>query len=91
VIGVEIPSDFSRKLKKGDTGSVQILVDGTESNTALIALGYVGRILSEVSTAILVERLNRQGMIGFEEAGVTLQDRTWFNPSFESRLFYVPG
>jgi ABC-2 type transport system permease protein len=91
VLGMEIPNDFTRKLKKGDTAVVQIIVDGTESNTALIALGYVNRILSEYSESILLKRMNREGMIGFEEAGVKLEHRTWFNPNFESRLFYVPG
>src|SRR4030065_1787814 len=40
---------------------------------------------------VLVKRLNRAGMIGFEEAGVEVEHRTWFNPNFESRLFYIPG
>jgi ABC-2 type transport system permease protein len=90
-VSIEIPTDFSRKLKKGDTATVQIVLDGSESNTALIALGYANQILSEFSTRILGKRLNRAGMIGFEQAGVELQHRTWFNPNFESRLFYVPG
>ena len=90
-VSIEIPTDFSRKLKKGDTATVQIVVDGTESNTALIALGYANQILSEFSTQILIKRLNRAGMIGFEQAGADLQQRTWFNPNFESRIFYVPG
>ena len=90
-VSIEIPTDFSKKLKKGDMATVQIVVDGTESNTALIALGYASQILSEFSTQILVKRLNRAGMTGFEQAGVDLQQRTWFNPNFESRLFYVPG
>lgn len=90
-VSIEIPIDFSRKLKKGDTATVQIVVDGTESNTALIALGYANQILSEFSTQVLVKRLNKAGMIGFVEAGVDLRHRTWFNPNFESRIFYVPG
>jgi len=90
-LSIEIPTDFSRKLKKGDTATVQIILDGTESNTALIALGYVNQILSEFSTQILVKRLNRAGMTGFEQAGVELQHRIWFNPNLESRLFYIPG
>ena len=90
-VSIEIPTDFSRKLKKGDTATIQIILDGSESNTALIALGYANQILSEFSTQVLVKRLNRAGMIGFEEAGVELQHRTWFNPNFESRLFYIPG
>jgi len=90
-VSIEIPTDFSRKLKKGDTATVQIILDGTESNTALIALGYANQILSEFSTQVLVKKLNRAGMIGFKEAGVELQHRIWFNPNLESRLFYVPG
>ena len=90
-LSIEIPSGFSRKLKKGDTASVQILIDGTESNTAMIALGYISRIISDYSTMILVKRLNRAGMIGFEEAGVEVEHRIWFNPNFESRLFFIPG
>ena len=88
---MEIPNDFSRKLKKGDTAAIQIVVDGTDSNTTLIALGYAGQILSEYTTTILVRRLSQAGMTGFEEAGVKVEHRTWFNPNFESRLFYVPA
>ncbi len=90
-VSIEIPTDFSRKLKKGDTATVQMVRDGSESNTALIALGYANQIFSDFSTQVFVKRLNRAGMIGFEEAGVDLQHRTWFNPNFESRLFYIPG
>jgi ABC-2 type transport system permease protein len=91
VLSLEIPPDFSRKLKKGDTATVQILVDGTESNAAMIALGYVSKILGDHSTSVMIHRLNREGRIGFEEAGVELEHRIWFNPNLESRLFYVPG
>ena len=91
VLSLEIPPDFSRKLKKGDTATVQILVDGTESNAAMIALGYVSKILGDYSTSIMIHRLNREGRIGFEETGVELEHRIWFNPNLESRLFYVPG
>jgi len=90
-ISLEIPSGFSRKIKKGGTAALQIIVDGTESNTAMIALGYVSRILSEYSTEMIVKRLNREGMKDFEEAGVELEHRVWFNPNLESRYFYIPG
>ncbi len=91
ILSMEIPSDFSRKLKKGDTATIQIIIDGTESNTALIALSYVSRLLSDYSGSVMVRRLNREGMFDFEEAGVELENRTWFNPNLESRFFYVPG
>jgi ABC-2 type transport system permease protein len=91
LLSIEIPSDFSRKLKKGDTATVQIVVDGTDSNAALIALGYANQILSTYSTAVLVKRLNQAGAVDFEEAGAAIESRVWFNPNLESRLFYVPA
>ncbi|NWF93262.1 MAG: ABC transporter permease [Syntrophaceae bacterium] len=91
VLSMEIPSGFSKRLKKGETATVQIVLDGTESNTAMIALGYVGQILGDYSASMMVQRLNREGMVRFEEAGVDLHHRIWFNPNLESRLFYVPG
>ncbi|MBM4305699.1 MAG: ABC transporter permease [Deltaproteobacteria bacterium] len=90
-LSLEIPSGYSQKLKKGNTATIQIIVDGTESNTAMIALGYVSRILSEYSTEMIVKKLNQEGMRDFEEAGVELEHRVWFNPNLESRFFYVPG
>jgi len=91
LLSIEIPSDFSKKLKKGDTATVQIVVDGTDSNAALIALGYASQILSTYSTSVLVKRLNQAGAVDFEEAGVAIESRVWFNPNLESRLFYVPA
>jgi ABC-2 type transport system permease protein len=90
-ISIEIPSGFSGKVKKGDTAAIQIILDGTESNTAMIALGYMGQIISDYSNTVLIKRLNRSGMIGFEEAGVAIEARAWFNANLESRYFYVPG
>jgi ABC-2 type transport system permease protein len=91
ILSIEIPSGFSRKIKKGGTAVIQIIVDGTESNTVMIALGYVSRILSEYSAEMIVKRLNLEGMRDFEEAGVELEPRVWFNPNLESRYFYIPG
>jgi len=68
-VSIRDPDRFFTKVEKGDTATVQIILDGTESNTALIALGYANQILSEFSTQVLVKKLNRAGMIGFEEAG----------------------
>ena len=90
-VSIEIPSDFSRTLKKGNTAHLQIILDGTDSNTTMIALGYTGQILSQYSSTLLLDRLNRAGRIRFEEAGVEVEHRAWFNPNLESRLFYIPA
>jgi len=54
-------------------------------------LGYTGQILSQYASTLLQERLNRAGKIRFEEAGVEVEHRAWFNPNLESRLFYIPA
>jgi len=51
----------------------------------------MGQILSEYSTAVMLKKLNQAGIVDFEEAGVDLQNRIWFNANLESRFFYVPG
>src|ERR1035437_2562056 len=43
-VGIVVPAGFSELLRKGQAAPLQVLVDGTNSNTALIALGYVGQI-----------------------------------------------
>lgn len=91
ILSIEIPDGFSKRIKKGDTASIQIIVDGTESNTALIALGYVNQILSEFSRDAIFKRLNKEGLTGFEETGVMVESRIWFNSNLESRFFYIPG
>lgn len=91
ILSIEIPSGFSKRIKKGDTANIQIIVDGTESNTALIALGYINQILSEFSRETMFQKLNREGMARFEEVGVTIESRIWFNSNLESRFFYIPG
>lgn len=81
---LHVGSRFSRDLQLRRPAALQILVDGRDSNTALIALGYARGI---------VNRFNRQWAARHGLAGlpVQLQTRPWFNPNLESRWFIVPG
>jgi ABC-2 type transport system permease protein len=75
---------FSRELLMGRSGPVQVIVDGRNSNTAAILLGYVSTIASEFDA----DWLRRS-----EGAAppARLEVRAWFNPNLESRWFLVPG
>jgi ABC-2 type transport system permease protein len=70
---------------------VQIIIDGTDSNTAAVILGYANRIVERYSYSLLRDRaavlLRSQG--GFPK--VDLNSRAWFNENLESRNFYIPG
>ena len=83
-----IPPEFSGKLASGTTVAVQIVVDGTDSNTAGVVLNYAGNIIRNDAIEILRKRMDRPG---WEATGVHLQTRAWFNENLTSRNFYVPG
>jgi len=82
---------FEGDLRAGRTAQLQILVDGTDSNTAGIVLAYSARIAREFSDHILLERAERQLGTVRPPGQVNLRTRAWFNPNLESRNFYVPG
>ena len=84
---IRIPADFSGKIAAGTTAAVQIIVDGTDSNTAGVVLNYAGNIVR--SNAL--ELLQKRGGPGGNPVGVNLQTRAWFNENLTSRNFYVPG
>jgi ABC-2 type transport system permease protein len=86
-----IDAGFGGELVSGRTARVQIVVDGTDSNTAAVVITYAARIARDFSDAILVERLERQAGRDLRPQGVDLRRRAWFNSDLESRNFYVPG
>jgi len=81
-VGLEIPPGFERDLGNGAGAPVQILVDGTNSNLATVALGYAERIFQD----FVSRRTDAAPAVA-----VDLQDRAWFNADLESRNYNVPG
>ncbi|WP_447976951.1 ABC transporter permease [Candidatus Nitrospira bockiana] len=82
---------FGDDLRAGQTAPVQIIVDGTDSNTAGIVLDYAGRIAGRFSETVLQTRFIRATGQPAPPARVVLETRAWFNENLESRNFYVPG
>ena len=91
-VGVVIPQGFSELLRKGQSAPVQVLLDGTNSNTALIALGYVSQICASFGQPYALDLAQRTGRsLGHPIANVQLQERYWYNPNLNSRWFFIPG
>jgi len=88
---IRMNKGFGAKLGGGKTAQVQIIVDGTDSNTAGIVLNYSAKITGNYSKGILLARFDRLRGVGAEPGGVDVQTRAWFNENLESRNFYVPG
>jgi len=89
-VGVVLPYDFSWAYQTGKTAKVQALVDGTDSNTANIILGYLQAVVSDYNQQLLVQRLWPKGPIR-EDPPLDTQMRFWFNEDLESRNYIVPG
>jgi ABC-2 type transport system permease protein len=91
-IAIELDPGFAQKLRKGEVAPVQVIVDATNSNTALIASGYVSQIVLGFAKQIQTDRMSRIAPQLVEQLPtVQLEQRPWYNPEFKSRWFFVPG
>ncbi len=88
---LRVNKGFGDDLRAGRTAAVQIIVDGTDSNTAGIVLNYAGQIAGRFSETVLLTRFVRATGQPASPARVALETRAWFNENLESRNFYVPG
>jgi ABC-2 type transport system permease protein len=90
LMGVVIPRDYSRNVGASREAPVQILLDGSDSNTASIALAYAETVVRNYSLELRTDTLNRRG--GEHAAPpVDAQLRVWYNSSLESKNYVVPG
>ncbi len=89
LVGIVIPPDFSRDLRSGRGATVQIIVDGSDSNTAAIAMGYAENVVRNYSAATSVDVQNRRGRT--MPSPVDARLRVWYNSSLESKNYVVPG
>jgi len=92
VVALQILPGFSEDLRQGQTAALQVLVDGTNSNTALIASGYVTQIAQGYAQDYQLDRMQRTSPFLAERVpSVQLEQRPWYNPDRQSRWFFVPG
>jgi len=92
IVAIQIHPGFAQLLRSGQTAPLQVIVDGTNSNTALIAARYVNQI---------AQRFGREYQRDYMESlnpswaavipSVQLEERPWFNEDLRSRWFFVPG
>ncbi len=91
-VAIVIHAGFAELLRKGQGAAVQVIVDGTNSNTAMIALGYINTIATGFAQDYAANLMQRQqGARGTRQVQVTLEQRPWFNPDLNGRWFFVPG
>jgi len=85
-----VPSTFTKDIQRGGAASIQVIVDGANSNAAATVLGYINAIVQQYSVKVMTEsfiRMGRQTMT----MPIDFQPRVWYNPELESAKFLVPG
>ncbi len=85
LVGVQIPPGFATDLKANRGATAQIIIDGTNSNTATVAQGYAARIIQDFAK----RQAALQGVT--QHGGIDLRSRAWYNPDLSSRVYNVPG
>jgi ABC-2 type transport system permease protein len=90
-LAVVIPPDFTERLADTGTSAVQALVDGTDTNTANIAIGYAEAVVSGFSSEVQLDAAALNGDSTVMLQPVVVQSRVWFNEDLESRNFIIPG
>ncbi len=95
---IHVLPGFGRDVLRGRTTSVQVLVNGANSNTASLVSAYANNIVSSYASDVLSEQ-NRNKLVGRTAQGpihagvpsVKAEARVWFNPDLKSRNYFVPG
>lgn len=87
-----IPSDYSKKIMRGEKSVFQVLVDASDNFTASIVGGYIIPIVNQLSTETITQFMNQKGKKSLlKTLPIESRDRIIFNPNLKSRLTIVPA
>jgi len=87
---IRIDRGFGRNLVANKDANVQLAFDGTDSNTAMIVLGYANTIIANYQQELLKNKAQNAGFINTVPS-VDLKERAWFNGNLITRNYYLPG
>lgn len=95
---VRVLPGFERDVRRGRPVGVQVLLDGTNSNTASLVSSYAGGIVaafsggvSQARQTVQILRRSPTSPVNATFPQVTARTRVWFNPDLHSRNYFVPG
>ncbi len=97
---VRVPPGFARDLARGRTASVQVLVDGSNSNTAAVVASYAARVIAGFGRDVLRAQQESRlvgrtaaagGPVTLNVPALERRPRVWFNEDLLSRNYFVPG
>jgi ABC-2 type transport system permease protein len=97
---IRVMPGFARDVERGRPTSVQVLIDGTNSNTASIVSNYASQTIARYSAEVMTQLQRSKMVAGTEASGgavhpavprITARSRVWFNPDLKSRNYFIPG
>lgn len=88
---VIIPPGFNNDLKAGHTAPLQIIIDGTDPNTADHAIRHIALRTENFAFQLAADRLGRQGPSQDPTPPIDLRLRTWYNPSLKFTVGIIPA
>jgi ABC-2 type transport system permease protein len=89
LMAMVIDTNFSELIQSSQPAPVQLLVDGSDSNTATIALGYASAVVSDYNAKFILRTFSQFGMP--EPSMIDVRPRVWFNQDLRSRNYIIPG
>lgn len=84
-VGIHIPPEFTRRLHAGQTATIEVLIDGSNSTTALQALNTSMGVSLRQSVALLL------GEAGRKDIPIEVRPQMLYNPAMRSPNFFIPG
>ena len=88
---VVLSPTFGSDIAAGRLGAVQLLIDGSDPNTAQVAQGYAAALSAVFGGRVAVSRAQAKGVSTSGAAGITPSIRTWYNPEGRSANYFIPG
>ena len=90
IMAFVIPRDFEKRYMSGKDVDVQLLVDGSDASSAMVATGYVKMIMFEFNNDLTLKGLKKSGITDFRFP-VDVRTRVWYNPQLKSKNFIISG
>ncbi len=90
MMGLTVPRDFAQRLDAGRDAPVQLVVNGSDSNTATIAIGYADVVAQIYALDLTLEQNQQRGGPPLR-IPLDVRPRVWYNEDLESRNFIIPG
>ena len=89
MMAMVIPRDFSKYIQSNQAAPVQLLVDGSDANTATIAMGYANGVVANYNTKFILDAVSKLGIKNLSP--IDVRSRVWFNEDLKSRNYIIPG